>query len=956
MASKRTTRVGVTPTRSTQAPPTATTRVIDKPRQSFSDLSPEVLGVLKNQFYSAGEDRKEFFKDIEDPRTSTDVKAGGNPFPTGQSDNLTLGGRPEAPAARAPRDELKLTGGGSAGADLTEFGTGGEYDSEGFSTGIVNPFATGQVDDQGRPVGLQENGTFIEGYEAAGLGETKTITTDLQTYVNQTYFKDESPGYAPLETSEEWRDYYNGIQGFSEDPSDEQIEWLKQRDEFLTTLGDYQDTIKNLLISVEQQNGQAVDTTDPKLQQNIQEAIASGASEEDINAILGSYLMPAPGAHAVQPGKSVPEIIEGLIAEVRSNTILPQVLLDDAVDKWRAGTLSDQELIDYLSMFSPQGVTDDLEEGATFDTELTYTAPPEVELIQYLNEAPGMTFDELVTRYTEYLKDPENLSTYTSAQLNQLYLGGIALTSTLDFKEKMQDYWAAVSTRATETYDTAIEHASTAEEELDDIINGLITDYSQLETVEGKQVFLAQMIQERGIEGVEATQDLTQLNFDFEYDRMLDQNAKLESYMKAKLNYIGAIDSSSGLSLMNTVFDNAATRIMLFVGQNNNTLTNLELQKRQFMIDYYTAATDQFAIIKTDKDDAITTYNDKMDAIDLNEILSDQEADTAMLSALSDYTSNIYSVETDQKAFEYQMSLDFYDRALAAAELGETIESTAKEEAAAKLETLLSLYAGQDWNNLGSKEKEMIVGITDFLGLPQSFGQDSLQAILDAGPDRDWDIKYITDDYGNVYQVLFDKNTGETVSQLLGPMGAGNSNLFGSLGGGGGGGGAPGTALEGTNFDADGNFVHNNTYDTVIGMYATYAEGVMAEDGTPMTYFEFISGSNDSEGGLSELEAKSLLGSSTTDLPENVNKSVDYYMDLQMTAPDYGEMTDVTEGTEILSSSDGIVPLVEDIISGTGLGDKILDIIPGVEEMKDLGEVLGSIPDVIKGGVRALDL
>jgi len=427
----------------------------------------------------------------------------------------------------------------------------------------------------------------------------------------------------------------------------------------------------------------------------------------------------------------------------------------------------------------------------------------------------------------------------------------------------MQDYWAAVSTRATETYDTAIEHASTAEEELDDIINGLITDYSQLETVEGKQVFLAQMIQERGIEGVEATQDLTQLNFDFEYDRMLDQNAKLESYMKAKLNYIGAIDSSSGLSLMNTVFDNAATRIMLFVGQNNNTLTNLELQKRQFMIDYYTAATDQFAIIKTDKDDAITTYNDKMDAIDLNEILSDQEADTAMLSALSDYTSNIYSVETDQKAFEYQMSLDFYDRALAAAEIGETIESTAKEEAAAKLETLLSLYAGQDWNNLGSKEKEMIVGITDFLGLPQSFGQDSLQAILDAGPARDWDIKYTTDDYGNVYQILFDKNSGETISQYLGPMGEGTSNLFSSLGGyGGGGAGGAGSSY----INSDGSFAYNPAYDSIILSYEKYA----SETEDPMDIFSYVSG--DQVGGLSEGEALNAV--SRTPSPETATRSI----------------------------------------------------------------------------------
>lgn len=491
---------------------------------------------------------------------------------------------------------------------------------------------------------------------------------------------------------------------------------LDTRQQFLTGFGDSQDQVAERL-SLLEEAGAEIKTEDPQLKAQLDEVLKSNPAPEAIDEVLKKFVKT--DAQVSQEAD-----IAAAQEQAKMNGV-SQENLDAATKAFENGTLNQQEYIDYLERAKPTA-TDKVVAETQFP-EFTYKNSPEVTIANFFNDLSDTGVEGISAMVKNLMPAGSDFSSLTSAEMNQILLTQLTLESGSRIQSEMNTTFATMAERAKDAYLATIDNVDTATKEIDAIISDKSTTAT---TVASLQAKIAKQEKDLGMISLESTEEALNAEYSFTYNRMLEQNSRLEGYMKAKLNYQGAADSSAGLSLMNTVIDQSQQRLLLYQAKHSAEMVQLEVAKTGLMNDYFNRVQEQLIGVQGQKASALASLNDALDKIDLDSLNSKKEAETMALTALTSLTTNLYSIGQDKKEWEYKIATDMYNRAMDEMQISRDVEKAAKADAGNTMDLLLSAYGGLTFDQVDKEAQEAMVKLAGIMGLPPTFPRSALQSIL----------------------------------------------------------------------------------------------------------------------------------------------------------------------------------------------------------------------------------
>lgn len=485
-------------------------------------------------------------------------------------------------------------------------------------------------------------------------------------------------------------------------------------DNFAQTLGENVGLITNLVKDLIE-NGVNVNITSPTIQAEIRrvlqdESLSPEAKDATLKNIISDTAVTKPTAEEEKTTK-----LESELADQSG-----QDAVDAAKTAKEKGVLTEEEYQKYLKDSIPTP-----EEKLVEQTSFDYEPPAEVRLDAELTEIADMGYESLGSFIQNIIGD-QDLSEMSSAEVNQLLLAQLSIGSTNAAQRRAAELYKTMADRAKQAYDASITVVGTATDEIDKIISG---KSNVATTIQSLNVKIAKQQEELGLRSLNAQQDALNAEYEFTYNRMLEQNSRLEGYMKAKLNWMGAADSSAGLTLMNTVIDNAQQRLLLYQTKHTSEMVQLEVTKTGLMSDYFNSVQKQLMDIEGRESEALSAYNDKLDEIDANKIASESEAETRILTTLGSLTSSLYAIGEDQRNWEYTLATDSYNRAVQEAQIAREIKLEDRSINLDTLDRLISASAGLSFGQLSPEMQKQMLDLAELAGLPRSYVSSALSGI-----------------------------------------------------------------------------------------------------------------------------------------------------------------------------------------------------------------------------------
>lgn len=496
-------------------------------------------------------------------------------------------------------------------------------------------------------------------------------------------------------------------------------DFLNERTAFLSSLGDSQQTVSDAIASFESNSGVLVDTTNAQLREEIKAALLAGTA--DLSSIFQKYTTPAGVTTSEVPGKEVSAETQKL-----EETLVNTEVSSKATDAKRAydsGYMTEDEYSAFLKKIQPTAA--DAVIGSTIES--TYTAPTEISIANALSSFDGESASSALNTLSSLTgKDPSEL---TSAEANLIWLANMQLEMGETMAGKLSELFTSMKDRAADAYASAISSGSVATDEIQDVMDNAS---AAVTTIEALMVKAQKQQTDLGIESISAQEDALNAEYEYTFTLAAEQNARLEGYMKAKLNFMGASTSSSGLTLMGLVIGNAQARLLMYQNKHTAELVQLELAKTGLMNDYYNKVQEQLISIKDSQSTALTTYNDKLDEIELQEIQSEEERQTQTLTTLSGLIQNLYTVQTDQKEWEYKLMTDQWQMAMDEAKFAQDVESEQRSQIGDNMSAVLNASIGKSFDQLDEETQKALLDWSAFLGLPASYARQTLDSQLAA--------------------------------------------------------------------------------------------------------------------------------------------------------------------------------------------------------------------------------
>lgn len=497
-------------------------------------------------------------------------------------------------------------------------------------------------------------------------------------------------------------------------------EFQMQRDDFFGSLGNAGSMVKDQVATAEKDLGRGIDTSNPQLQSEIAAAIERGASTEEIQTILTKYPI---GLTSEPYDYLEPSTQDPKIAELEGNALSGQMLsekdIKSAKDAFARGYLNKDEYIAYLEKYQPSAADTLVDQKNT--PEVQYTTPPEVSIGNFLANFGSMDYGSLTGMLATMGGKP--LSEMSSAELNQMMLAQLSLGQSNEYQNKLTALYDKMKERTMQAYLAASDDIDIATGEIDNILSGKDSTATSLEAL---MIRVAKQSMETNKMSLDAQEKYLKAEYEFTYNKMLEQNSRLEGYMKAKLNWMGAGDSSAGLTTIAMAVDNAQQTLLLYQGKHEANMIQLEAQKTQMMNNFYNSVQEQLLTLQGRKDNAMAEYNAKLDEIEANELASTQEAQTLQLNVLSSLVTNMHALDQEQKQWEYQMAQDAYEKSWQETQWAYQVQQDAKNQAASALDMMMSSYAGMDFGSLDPQSQEIMVNLSRMLGLPDEYARTSL--------------------------------------------------------------------------------------------------------------------------------------------------------------------------------------------------------------------------------------
>lgn len=496
------------------------------------------------------------------------------------------------------------------------------------------------------------------------------------------------------------------------------------KDEFITNLGELGQAASDFISTYEKESGKVLSVLNPDVSAKLEEAIRAGAGQTEVNAILSSEVARVP--YEQRKIEQLPEDVAKLEQNVIDSETLSPETLSSAQDAYARGYMDDAEYKAYLEKHQPSAADTLVEQ--TQNPEFKYADTPEISIANSLSLTGSMDFTGMSSMIAA-LTGGKPASEMTSAELNQIMLAQMQLSASSDYQTKLATLYGNMKDRAMQAYDSAKDDVDLATSEIDNILTG---KDSTATTLNSLMVRVAQNSKDTNMMSLQAQEKALNADYEFTFNKMLEQNSRLEGYMKAKLNWMGAADSSAGLTTLAMAVDNAQQTLLLYQGKHEANMIQLEAQKTSIMNDYYNSVTEQLLSLQGEKNGALAAYNDKLDQIEGNELASNQEAQTMQLNVLSGLVTNLHQLDQEQKSWEYQLAQDAYNKAWKEMEWTHDIEKETKAQAASNLDMLAQAYNGMSFDQVDPEAQQSMVEMAKLLGLPESFPREMLNSLIRA--------------------------------------------------------------------------------------------------------------------------------------------------------------------------------------------------------------------------------
>lgn len=213
--------------------------------------------------------------------------------------------------------------------------------------------------------------------------------------------------------------------------------------------------------------------------------------------------------------------------------------------------------------------------------------------------------------------------------------------------------------RAKSSYDAGMAMTQTSLDEISKAIDGTLEAPSTAAGIQAKIYKQNETQQQASLANETTYQDQTHQN---QMDQLRDNRSRLEGYSKAKLESMGQLDSSAGITLLSKMNQSADLQIQQADLDYGHAHQQLVLQGNQVINDYTNQVSQLTQQTNAQKATYLKDFNDTMSGIQDKELASDQEKNKLTITAFSNYNDKVAALTAQQKQQQFDYMKFAYDQ------------------------------------------------------------------------------------------------------------------------------------------------------------------------------------------------------------------------------------------------------------------------------------------------------
>lgn len=221
--------------------------------------------------------------------------------------------------------------------------------------------------------------------------------------------------------------------------------------------------------------------------------------------------------------------------------------------------------------------------------------------------------------------------------------------------------------RAKASYESGLLLTQSGLDEIDKAIDGTLTAPT---TASGLQAKIAKEGKEQQLTAIKDEQDYQQKTHDLQMGPLRDNRDRLEGYTKAKLESMGALDSSAGITLLSKISQSADLQIEQANLDYDHNHQQLVMKSTQVMSDYTNNISSLVQQTNAQKATYLEDFNKTMDSIDEKRLSSQQAKQQMRIQAFTKYNDKSAALQAQEKQEKldylkqaYEQQKDLQDRA-----------------------------------------------------------------------------------------------------------------------------------------------------------------------------------------------------------------------------------------------------------------------------------------------------
>lgn len=215
------------------------------------------------------------------------------------------------------------------------------------------------------------------------------------------------------------------------------------------------------------------------------------------------------------------------------------------------------------------------------------------------------------------------------------------------------------ATRAKNSYEAGLSMVGTSLNEINSAIDGTLAAPM---TAAGLQAKFAKQQGDLQQKTIQNEIEYRQKTHEAQMTPLRENRARLEGYAKAKLEAMGAADSSAGITLLSKINQSADLQIEQANLDYDHAHTQLITQGTQIMHEYQNQVSTLIQQTEGQKATYAKDFNDAMAGIDEKRLTSEQAKNQQRITAFSNYNDKITQLDKDRKQQQFDLMKFAYDK------------------------------------------------------------------------------------------------------------------------------------------------------------------------------------------------------------------------------------------------------------------------------------------------------